>query len=81
MVAGDNESTAPNNAGESMAISIAMAMQRYDKWHITQWSTSRASLKATGCRHWLSAWAISPWRPPGSKNLNQKHKTLTKHKF
>ncbi len=27
---GDNEMTATKNAGESMAISIAMVMQRYD---------------------------------------------------
>ena len=30
MVVGDSESTATKNAGESMAILIAMAMQRYD---------------------------------------------------
>ena len=30
MVVGDNESTATKNAGDSLAISIAMAMQRYD---------------------------------------------------
>jgi hypothetical protein len=28
---------------------IAMAMERYDAGHIAQWSTSRASLEATGC--------------------------------
>ena len=42
MVVGDNKSTATKNAGESPAISIAMAMQRYDAGHITRWSTSRA---------------------------------------
>jgi hypothetical protein len=36
MVVGENESTATKNAGKSMAISIAMAMQRYDAGHITQ---------------------------------------------
>ena len=30
MVVGDNESKATKNAGESMAILIAMAIQRYD---------------------------------------------------
>jgi hypothetical protein len=30
MVVGENESTATKKAGESMVISIAMAMQRYD---------------------------------------------------
>ena len=34
MVVGDNESKATKNAGESMAISTAMAMQRYDVGHI-----------------------------------------------
>ena len=36
MVLGDNKSTATKNAGESMAISIAMAMQRYDVGCIAQ---------------------------------------------
>ena len=81
MVVGDNESTATKNAGESMAISTAMAMQRYDAGHITRWSTSRASLEATGCRYWSSACAVLPRRPPWSKNSNQTHKTLTKPNF
>ncbi len=81
MVLGDNESTATKNAGESMAILIAMAMQRYDAGHITRWSTSGASLEATGCRHRSSACAVSPCRPPWSKNSKQTHKTLTKHNF
>jgi hypothetical protein len=34
MVVGENESTATKNAGELMAISIAMAMQRYDAGRI-----------------------------------------------
>ena len=79
MVVGDNKLTATKNAGESMSISIAMAMQRYDAGHITQWSTSRASLEATGCRHRASACAVLPRRPPWSKNSNKTHKTLTKH--
>ena len=36
MVVSDNESTATKNAGESMTISIAMEMQRYDTGHIAQ---------------------------------------------
>jgi hypothetical protein len=38
-----------------LAISIAMRMRRCDAGHIAQWSTSRASIEATGCRHWESA--------------------------
>ena len=68
MVVGDNESTATKNAGESMANSIAMAMQRYDAGHIARWSTSGASLKATGCHHRLSACIVSSLWPPLSKN-------------
>ncbi len=58
MVVDNSKSMATKNAGKLLAILIAMAMQRYDAGHITQWSTSRASLKATGCHHWLSACAI-----------------------
>jgi hypothetical protein len=36
MVVGNNKSAATKNAGESMAISIAMAMQQYDAGHIAQ---------------------------------------------
>ena len=36
MVVGDNESTAPKNAGQSLAISVAMAMQRYDAGRIAR---------------------------------------------
>ena len=36
MVVGDNESTATKNAGKSMAILIAMPMQRYDAGCITR---------------------------------------------
>ena len=63
MVVGDDESTATKNAGESMAISIAMAMQRYDAGCIARWSTSEASLEVNGGRHRLSACVASPRRP------------------
>ena len=75
MSVGDNESTATKHAGETMEISIAMAMQRYDTRRIARWSISRASLEATGCRHRASACAVSPRRPPWSTIL-KKH---TKH--
>jgi hypothetical protein len=35
MVVGDNESTATKNAGESITILIAMAIQWYDLGHIS----------------------------------------------
>ena len=34
MIVGNTETTATKHAGESMAISIAMAMQRYDAGRI-----------------------------------------------
>ncbi len=75
MVVGNNESTASKYAGESMAISINMAMQRYNAGRIAQWNTSGASLEATGCRHRSSACAVSPQRLPWSAILveNTKH--------
>ncbi len=81
MVVGYNESTTTKNVGESLAISIAMQMRRYDAGHIARWSTSRASLKATGCRHRASACTVSPRRPPWSTNLLKQHNKLIKHNF
>ena len=81
MVVGNNKLTATKIAGKLMVISIPMAMQWYNVGRIALWSTSRASLEATGCRHWASACAVLPWRLPWSKNSNQTHKTLTKHNF
>ena len=60
MVVGDNKSTATKNAGESMAISIAMTMQWYNAGRIAQWITSGASLEATGCSH-RACWNPERW--------------------
>jgi hypothetical protein len=54
-------------------------LQRYDAGHITQWSTSIASLEATGCRHWVSHCAVLPRRPPWLTNSNETQKTNKKH--
>ncbi len=81
MVVGDSKLTATINAGESMAISMAMAMQWYDTGRIARWITSGASLEVTGCSHWVSACAVSPRQPPWSTNLLKQHKTLTKNYF
>jgi len=59
MLVGNNESATTKNAGESLVFSIAVRMRRCDVGRIAQWSTSRASLEATGCRHWASACAVS----------------------
>ena len=76
MVVSNNESRAIKNAGEMLAISIAMAMQQYDAGRIAQWSTARASLEATGCCHRLSACAVLPQRSPWLTNSLKTHKTL-----
>ncbi len=81
MVVGNNKLTATKNAGKSMVISIAMAMDRYDAGRITRWSTSRASFEATGCHHRLSACAVLPRRLPWLTNSNKLNKTLKKHNF
>jgi len=65
MVVANNEFNETKNAGKSTAISMALAMQRYDAGRVTSWSKSRASLKATDfCRHQASACSVLPRRPP-----------------
>jgi hypothetical protein len=60
MVVANKKIDETKNAGKSTTISMAMVMQRYDTGRIDRWSTSRASLGATGCRHQASACAVSP---------------------
>ena len=36
------------------AISLAVAVRRYDTKRIAQWRGTRATPEATGCRHWAS---------------------------
>jgi hypothetical protein len=81
MVVANNEIDKTKNAGKLTTISMAMAMQRYDVGRIAPWSTSRASLEATGCRHQASACAVLSRRPPWLTNLNKKHKTITNTTF
>jgi len=78
---GGNDIGDDKNEGKLTTISMAMAMQRYDAGRIAQWSTSRASLEANGCRHRVSARITSPRRPPWPTILNKTHKTLTKLNF
>ncbi len=42
------------NTPKKVAVLMAMAMRRYVAAHIAQWRRSRASLEATGRRHWVS---------------------------
>jgi hypothetical protein len=75
------ESTPMKNAGKVLVILITMRMQRYDAGRIAQWSTSQASLEATGCRHQASACPVLPQWPPWLTNILKTHKTLTKNYF
>ena len=61
-MSGNNESATTKNAGESLAVSNAIRMRRYDAGRIAR--TSMASLGATGCRHQANACAVLPRRPP-----------------
>jgi hypothetical protein len=51
MVVGDNEINDNKNTRQMLAILIVMRMQWCDVGCIARWITSRASLKANGCRH------------------------------
>ncbi len=42
------------NTPKKVAVLMAMAMRRYVTARIARWRRSRASLEATGCRHWAS---------------------------
>ncbi len=72
------KSMATKNTRQMLAILMAMRIQRCNARHITQWSTSVAPCEATRCRHWVSAHAVLPRRPPwstisnGTKNTNKK---------
>jgi len=55
MLMGNSNSATTINAGKLLAILIAMQMPWCDAGHIARWSTSRASLDATGRRHGSSA--------------------------
>jgi hypothetical protein len=69
------------NAGKVLVILMTMRMRRYDAGCIARWSTSRASLEATGSRHRASACAVLPQQPPWLTNTLKTHKTLNKKLF
>ena len=65
VVVGNNESVTTKNAGNLLAILIAMRMRQYAVGSIAGWSMPRASLGATGgSRHRVSACTVLPQRPP-----------------
>ena len=48
---------------------MAMRIKRYDAEQIAQYGSSRATLDATGRRHWASICPVLPWRTPWSSIL------------
>ncbi len=50
---------------------IAMAARWCNTKHITQCSMSRATLEATGCRHWATTCSVLPQRPPGQQQTKR----------
>ncbi len=61
---------------ELLAIPITMRMRQYEaEYIVARWSTSQASIEATGCHHPASSWAPSSWWQPWSTILveNTKH--------
>ena len=59
------------NAHPSRAISMAMAVRRWNTAHIDQWRRSREFIKATKCRHWAINRYVLPRRPPGWQQTKQ----------
>jgi hypothetical protein len=54
------------NAADSLAVSRAVQIRRYDAQHIAHYGRSRATLDATGCRHRVSIHPVLPQRTPWS---------------
>ena len=57
-------STMEHKLSHLPAILITMAERRCDTKHIARCSISRATLEATGHRHWMTTHSISPRWPP-----------------
>jgi hypothetical protein len=66
----DIKLTTETNAPNLLAFSMAMWIRRYDAKHITQYGRSRATLDATGRRHWASIHPVLPRQTPWSSILD-----------
>ncbi len=62
-VMGDNKIANAKTCRKIASNFITMGMRRCKTGHNPQWSTSRASLKATDCLHWASVCGVLPRRP------------------
>ena len=78
MVTANNKISGNKNPRQMLAISITMPMWQCNAGRIAQWSTSRALLEATGCRHRASACAALPRRPPWLTNYSKAQNTNEK---
>ena len=65
------------NAPPPRAISMAMAVRRWEAARIDQWRRSRAFIKATKRHHWVTTRSVSPRRPPGQQQTKQQFKIST----
>ncbi len=59
------------NAPPSQAISMAMAMRRWNTKRISRLRRSRAFIKATKLRQRATTCSVSPRRPPGTQSTQQ----------
>ncbi len=60
------------NAPPSRAILMAMAVRRCHTERVARCSMTRASLEATGCRHWATTCSVLPRRPPGRQQMKRR---------
>jgi hypothetical protein len=74
MVVANNKINGDKNTRQTLAILLAMRIQRYNAGRIAQWIASVALYKATRCRHWASARTVLPRRPPWSMISNETKK-------
>ena len=69
MVMHDIISTTEKNAADLLAISMAMRIKQYSAKRIAQYGRSKATLDATGLRHWVIICPVLPQRTPWSSIL------------
>ncbi len=60
------------NAPHPPAVLMAMAVCRSSTDGIAQCGMSRATLEATGCRHWATTGSVLPQRPSGQQAYKQQ---------
>ncbi len=67
------------NAPHPPAVLMAMAVRRSNTNSIARCGMSRATLEATGCRHWATTCSVLPQQPPGQQ-ANKQQSTNTPRK-